>query len=305
MSDDQIRERVAAAVAGQYEIEAEIGRGGMAVVYRARDVRLKRRVALKILPPELAFRPEVKSRFLREAQTAAQLNHPHIVPIYAVDEAESIVFFAMGLVEGETLAQQLAREPRPAIDVVRRVLCDVCEALAYAHAHGVVHRDIKPDNILIDRASGRALVSDFGIARAAAGDLRLTATGIAVGTPTYMSPEQAMGEREVDGRSDLYALGIVGYHMIAGEPPFQATNTPAMLMKHISEAARPLHDRRADVPANLVAAIDRAMAKGPDERWPDAHAFRDALAVDAPAAPRPRRAHPATAGVDAPASSAK
>ncbi|MBI1808285.1 MAG: serine/threonine protein kinase [Gemmatimonadetes bacterium] len=293
---DVLRQRVEQAVGALFTIEDEIGRGGMAVVYRARDVRLRRRVALKVLPPELAFRDDVKRRFLREAQMAAQLSHPNIVPIYAVDDHEGVVYFAMGLVEGETLAQQLHREPRPDVATVRRVLREVADALAYAHARQVVHRDVKPDNILIDRESGRAVVTDFGIARAAEGDQKLTVTGIAVGTPAYMSPEQAMGEREVDGRSDIYALGVVGWQMLAGELPFQANNTPSMLMKHISERPRPLATLRPDLPANLVYAIERAMSKGRGERWPDALAFRDALAADAPDGPV-SRAHPPTAGV--------
>jgi serine/threonine-protein kinase len=289
VADDGLLERCVAAVDGRYEIEAEIGRGGMAVVYRARDVRLRRKVALKVLPPDLAFRDEVKRRFLREAEMAAQLSHPHIVPIYAVDEADGIVWIAMGLVDGESLAERLHREPRPPLDVVRRVLRDVASALEYAHRAGVVHRDIKPDNILIDRTTGSVMVTDFGIARAAEGDQKLTATGIAVGTPAYMSPEQAMGEREVDGRADLYALGIVGYQMLAGELPFQATNTPAMLMKHLSERPRPLAQVRDDLPTNLVHAIDRALAKGRGERWPDAGQFHAALADDASLPPRRSR----------------
>ena len=279
---DALRDRVERAVGTLFEIEDEIGRGGMAVVYRARDVRLHRKVALKVLPPELAFRAEVKSRFLREAQMAAQLSHPNIVPIYTVDEIDGVVFFSMGLVEGETLAQLLAREPRPPIPMVRALLREVADALAYAHARHVVHRDVKPDNILVDGRTGHALVSDFGIARAAEGDARLTVTGVAVGTPAYMSPEQAMGDRDVDGRADIYALGIVGYQMLAGELPHQAANTPSMLMKHISERPRPLGEVRPDLPANLVYAIERAMAKGRDDRWPDAGAFRDALADSAP-----------------------
>lgn len=281
MADDALLARLVAAVDGHYAIEAEVGRGGMAVVYRAMDVRLRRKVALKVLPPELAFREEVKRRFLREAEMAAGLSHPHIVPIYAVDERDGLVWMAMGLVDGESLAELLHREARPPVDVVRRVLREVCEALDYAHREGVVHRDIKPDNILLERGTGRALVTDFGIARAAEGDQRLTATGIAVGTPAYMSPEQAMGEREVDGRADLYALGIVGYQMLAGELPFQASNTPTMLMKHLSERPRPLRDVRADLPANLVYAIDRALAKSRDDRWASAAEFRGALAEDA------------------------
>src|SRR5205823_7248064 len=274
---DYLHDRVVAAVGDQYLIEAEIGRGGMAAVYRALDLRLHRHVAVKALPPELAFNNDVRTRFLREAQTAAQLSHPNIVPIYTVDERGGIVFFVMALVEGESLAARLARQPRLSVDAVRRILGEVADALDYAHACGVVHRDIKPDNILIDRATGRALVTDFGIARAAAGDARLTLTGVAVGTPAYMSPEQAMGERDLDGRSDQYSLGIVGYQMLVGQTPFKAANTPAMLVKHLSEIPRPVRDSRPDVPAPLAAVIDRALAKKPEDRWPSAGAFRDAL----------------------------
>jgi serine/threonine protein kinase len=316
VADEALLQRCAAAVAGHYEIEAEVGRGGMAVVYRARDVRLRRKVALKVLPPELAFRDEVKRRFLREAEMAAALAHPHIVPIYAVDENDGLVWMAMGLVDGETLAERLHREPRPPVDVVRRILREVCEALAYAHREGVVHRDVKPDNLLIENGTGRVMITDFGIARAAEGDQRLTATGIAVGTPAYMSPEQAMGEREVDGRADLYALGIVGYLMLAGELPFQAANTPTMLMKHLSERPRPLRDVRADLPDNLIYAIDRALTKGRDDRWANAEEFRAALAEDAEppsvrrrstgasqaVAKRPSTALPASVQPEAPAS---
>ena len=278
---DLVQDRVIAAIGDLYEIEGEIGRGGMAVVYGARDVKLRRRVAVKVLPPELAYRADVRTRFVREAQMAAQLSHPHIVPIYAVDERQGITYFVMGLVEGETLAQRLAREPHPSIDFIRRVLREVADALAYAHAHGVVHRDVKPDNILLDGPNARALVTDFGIARAAEGDTRLTVTGVAVGTPAYMSPEQAMGEKEVDGRADLYSLGVVGYQMLAGELPFRATNTPAMMMKHLSEVPPPLAPRRPDCPRNLVAAIERALAKKPELRYAGAAAFRDALASTA------------------------
>jgi serine/threonine-protein kinase len=278
---DYLRDRVTVAVGDHYLIESEIGRGGMAVVYRATDIRLNRHVAIKVLPPDVAFNGDVKTRFIREAQTAAQLNHPNIVPIYTVEDrgGESLVYFVMSFVDGESLGVRLSREGAWPIDQTVRVLRDVADALAYAHAHGVVHRDIKPDNILIDRASGRPLVTDFGIARAAAGETRLTVTGVAVGTPAYMSPEQALGERDVDGRSDVYSLAIVGYHMLVGETPFKAANTPAMLVKHVSERPRPIRERRPDVPAHLAVAIDRALAKRPEDRFADAAEFRDALAA--------------------------
>ena len=290
---DYLHDRVVAAVGDQYLIEAEIGRGGMAAVFRALDLRLHRHVAIKALPPELAFNTDVRTRFLREAQTAAQLSHPNIVPIYTVDERGGVVYFVMALVEGESLAARLGRQPRLSIDAVRRILAEVADALDYAHACGVVHRDIKPDNILLDRTTGRALVTDFGIARAAAGDARLTLTGVAVGTPAYMSPEQAMGERELDGRSDQYSLGVVGYQMLVGETPFKAANTPAMLVKHLSETPKPIRERRPDAPAPLAAVIDRALSKKPESRWPSAGALRDALLNDALAAvPPPQTAGP-------------
>ena len=273
---DAMRDRVVAVIGDAYELGPELGRGGMAIVYRATDIRLRRDVAIKVLPPEMAFRTDVKRRFLREAETAAQLDHPNIVPIYSVDERGGLVYFVMALVDGENLSARLMRG-RPPVDETRRILGDVADALAYAHSRGVIHRDIKPDNIIIRREDGRALVTDFGIARAAEADSHLTATGVAVGTPAYMSPEQALGERDVDGRSDIYSLGIVAYQMLAGDLPFTASNTPAMMMKHVNELPRPILQVRPDVPPGLAAAVERAIAKGPDERWQDAAAFRDAI----------------------------
>ena len=277
--NDYLRDRVTSAVGAQYLIDHEVGRGGMAVVYRATDLRLNRPVAIKVLPPDLAFNPDVRTRFIREAQTAAQLSHPNIVPIYSVDDkgGENLVYFVMAFIEGDSLGLRLKREGAWPVTQTVRVLRDVADALAYAHARGVVHRDIKPDNILIDRASGRPMVTDFGIARAAAAETRLTVTGVAVGTPAYMSPEQAVGEREIDGRSDLYSLAVVGYHLLTGDTPFKAANTPAMLVKHVSERPRPIRERRPEIPAYLAVAIDRALAKRPEDRWADAAEFRDAL----------------------------
>jgi serine/threonine-protein kinase len=279
---DLMRDRVIVAIGDQYDVEEEIGRGGMSVVYRAIDLRLRREVAIKVLPPDLAFRPDVRARFQREAEMSARLSHPHIVPIYSVDERDGIVYFVMGLVVGEPLGARLARLGPMPPDEARAILRAVADALAYAHSKGVVHRDIKPDNILLDAENGRPMVTDFGIARAVETDSRLTVTGTAMGTPTYMSPEQAMGERDLDGRSDIYSLGVVAYQMLTGEPPFVASNTPAMLMKHVSERPRPLAERRYGLPPALCAAVDRALAKRPDERWPDAAAFRDALSVTEP-----------------------
>ena len=278
--DSEMRAHVERVLATHYELGEEIGRGGMGIVYRARDRRLKRTVAIKVLPPELAFRSDIRSRFLREAETAAQLGHPNIVPIYSVDEAEGLVFFVMTYVAGANLARRLHEKGVLDTDEVRRIMCEVASALAYAHERGVVHRDIKPDNILLDAESGRAMVTDFGIARAvdsSSGDNRLTATGMAIGTPAYMSPEQAAGEREIDGRSDLYALGVVAYQMLCGEPPFTAGSTPAMLVKHISERPTPIEQRRADCPEDLARAVMMLLEKDPASRFPEAASLVTAL----------------------------
>ena len=274
---DPLRDRLAAALAPAYTVEGELGRGGMSVVYRARDVRLRRDVAIKILPPELAFVANVRERFMREAQTAALLAHPNIVPIYGVEEKDSLVWIVMALIEGETLGDRLAREGTLSAPETERILSSVADALTYAHSRGVIHRDIKPDNILLERNSLRVLVTDFGIARAAEGDGRLTLAGVAVGTPTYMSPEQAMGDGEIDGRSDLYSLGIVGYQMLAGAPPFSASNTPALLLKQVSDPLPPLAIKAPAAPRALVAAIERALAKKPGDRWLAVTHFADAL----------------------------
>ena len=284
---ENLLDRVVVAIGTQYLVDGEIGRGGSAVVYRGTDLKLGRQVAIKVLPPELAYNESVRTRFIREAQTAAGLSHPNIVPIYSVDESDGIVYFVMGLVVGQSVAAHLAREHTWPVDRTERVLREVADALAYAHSRGVVHRDVKPDNILIERDTGRALVSDFGIARASEGETRLTLTGVAVGTPAYMSPEQALGERELDGRSDVYSLGIVGYHMLVGEAPFKASSAAAMLVKHVSEIPPRVNSKRPDVPNYLAHSIDRALAKRPEDRWANASEFRDALAGAIPVPPPP------------------
>jgi serine/threonine protein kinase len=276
---EALHDRVVAAIGAHYELETEIGRGGMSVVYRARDLRLNRPVAIKVLPPELAHDPAIRARFTREAQMSAQLSHAHIVPIYDVGEREGIAWFVMALVTGGNLATHLTREPRQPLDEVRRILTEVADALAYAHLRGVIHRDIKPDNILLDRQTGRAMVTDFGIAWATEAGARLTATGIAVGTPTYMSPEQAVGERELDGRSDIYSVGVLGYQMLTGRVPFEAGNSMALLLKHVTERPRPIDDLRPDAPRALRDTVERAMMKAPEDRWPTAAALRDALSL--------------------------
>ena len=290
-SDAELRSHVERVLDATYELDREIGRGGMGIVYKARDRRLKRTVAIKLLPPELAFRSEIRTRFLREAETAAQLSHPNIVPIYSVDEKDGLVFFVMAYIDGDNLAKMI--HDKGALDPgeVRRILRDVADALAYAHAHKVVHRDIKPDNILLDEQSGRPMVTDFGIARAISegGEARLTATGIAIGTPAFMSPEQSAGDRDIDGRSDLYSLGVVAYQMLCGDLPFNATNTPALLVKHLSERPVPIEQRSGSVPADLGRAVMLCLEKNPDDRFPSAEALVVALETgDVPNLPAPR-----------------
>src|SRR5882762_7359548 len=252
------------ALAGRYSLERELGRGGMGVVYLAREVRLDRPVAIKLLPPAMAADPKLRERFLKEARTAAKLSHPNVIPIHAVEEVDGgrFVFFAMAFVEGETLTERVRRRgPLPPSEAAR-VLRDVAWALAYAHGQGVIHRDVKPDNILLE-ASGRVLVADFGIAGVVAGAGAL-AGGEVIGTPEFMSPEQALGEA-TDARSDLYSLGIVGYFILSGTLPFEAEKATEVLAKQVTEPA-PALGRIAVVPRRLAQAIDRCLAKDPAER---------------------------------------
>ena len=288
---DSLRERVAAALRHQYLIEDEIGRGGMSVVYRARDLRLERVVAIKVLPPELAHDPAVGSRFTREAQTSAQLAHPTSFRSSTSASATASRTSSWRSSRAATSRRASSITPQRPVEEVRRLLCETSDALAYAHLRGVIHRDIKADNILIDAESGRAMVTDFGIARAMEGGTRLTVTGVAVGTPTYMSPEQAMGERELDGRSDIYSLGVVGYQMLAGRVPFLAGNSMALLLKHVSERPRPIAELRPEAPKQLCDAIERALKKAPEDRWPTASAFRDAMMLHEDPAPSWRIEH--------------
>ena len=263
------------ALAGRYSLERELGRGGMGIVYLAHEVVLDRPVALKVLPPAWATRPELRDRFLREARTAARLSHPHIVPIHAVHEIGDFVFFAMAYVEGETLGQRVrGKGPLPPREAAR-ILREVAWALAYAHAQGVVHRDVKPDNILLEGAGGRALVTDFGIARASAAE-GLTEAGEVLGTAEFMSPEQASGEGG-DEKSDLYSLGVVAHYMLSGRLPFQGPSVAATLAKHLTQAAPPLASVSPGLPAPLAQAVDRCLAKDPAQRFAHGEALAEAL----------------------------
>ena len=264
------------ALAGRYSIEREIGRGGMGIVFLARDVALDRPVAIKLLPPAMAAQPNLRERFLREARTSAKLSHPNIVPIFMVEQLGDLVFFVMAYVEGETLGQRVrTKGPLPPAQATR-MLQEVAWALAYAHLRGIVHRDIKPDNILLESGTGRALVSDFGIARAAE-TTGGTAVGEILGTAHYMSPEQSCGE-PVDGRSDLYSLGVVGFFALSGKLPFEAPDVPALLAMQITRAAPPLSSAAPGVPGRVAQAIDKCLAKSPDDRWATGEEFAATLA---------------------------
>ena len=265
------------ALAGEYSLERELGRGGMGVVYLARDVQLDRDVAIKVLPSELARTTAARERFIREARMAASLSHPHIVPIHRVGEAAGFVFFVMSYVEGETLGERLrTRGPLPPADATR-VLREVAWALAYAHGRGIVHRDVKPDNILLEAGTGRAMVTDFGIAHGGDDSAPATYPGKIMGTAHYMSPEQAANQ-PVDGRSDLYSLGVVGYLAVSGRLPFESTNLPALLVRQATEAPLSVMRVAPGLPAALGRAIDRCLEREPADRFADGEAVAEALA---------------------------
>jgi hypothetical protein len=248
------------AVAGRYSLDRELGRGGMGVVYLANEVDLDRPVAIKLLPPERAANQRLKARFLQEARTSAKLSHPNIIPIHAVDEIGGFVFFAMAYVDGETLAERVrVRGPLPPSEAAR-VLREVAWALAHAHAHGVVHRDVKPDNILLERGTGRALVADFGIAAAEEG-----ATGEITGTPEFMSPEQALG-KPVDARSDLYAFGVTAYYAVSGRLPFHGRTATEVLAKQVNAMPEPLGGAAGALPRKMARTVERCLAKRPAHR---------------------------------------
>jgi serine/threonine-protein kinase len=275
--------RLQAALADRYRLDRELGAGGMAMVYLAHDVRHGRPVALKLLRPELAAVIGAE-RFLTEIRTTANLQHPHILPLFDSGEVDGFLFYVMPFVEGESLRDRLNREKQLPVGDAVRIAGEVASALDYAHRHGVIHRDIKPENILLH--DGQALVADFGIALAAskAGSTRMTETGMSLGTPHYMSPEQAMGEREIGPRSDVYALGAVTYEMLAGDPPFLGSTAQAIVAKVITEKPPPLTAARDTVPAAVAAAVHQALAKLPADRFASAAEFAAALAGRMPAA---------------------
>src|SRR3989441_783421 len=279
------RERLDAALAGRYAIERELGSGGMATVYVAEDLKYHRTVAVKVLRPELAsvLGPD---RVLREVEIAAKLNHPHILALYDSGEADGLLFYVMPYVKGESLRHKLERERQLPIDEALRITRQVASALGHAHDQGVIHRDVKPENILL--YEGEAMVADFGIALAvsAAASERLTETGLVVGTPEYMSPEQALGERELHARSDVYSLGCVLYEMLAGEPPYTGPTAQAVIAKRLTDPVPAVRRLRDAVPAGVERALMGALARVPADRFASAGAFAEALAT--PGAGRPR-----------------
>src|SRR5881409_1145147 len=281
-----------AALADRYGLERELGHGGMATVYLARDLRHGRPVAIKVLRPEIAaaLGPE---RFLREIQIAAQLAHPHILPLHDSGAAGAFLYYVMPYVEGESLRDRLAREPQLPVEQAVQIAREVADALGYAHGHDVVHRDIKPENILFE--AGHAVVSDFGIARAitATAGARLTETGIVIGTPAYMSPEQASGTDPIDGRSDVYSLGCVLYEMLAGEPPYTGPSAQIVISKRLTDPVPSVRRLREGIPGAIDAAVSRALAKAAADRFATAALFAEALAAP-PAIPAP--VHPSRRG---------
>src|SRR3989441_10837510 len=269
-------ESLRAALAARYALERELGRGGMATVYLAEDLKPRRKVAIKVLKPELAaaLGPE---RFLREIETAARLNHPHILSLHDSGEAEGLLYYVMPYVEGESLRERLKREGQLPLDEALRIAREVASAVSHAHSHDVVHRDIKPENILL--SGGEAVVADFGIGRAITAAARdtLTGTGIAIGTPGYMSPEQTTGGARLDGRSDIYSLACVLYEMLAGDPPYVASSAQAVAARQSMDPVPRLRTVREKVPAAVEQVIGQALAKVPADRFATAAAFAEAL----------------------------
>ena len=276
MPTDTYREQLQSALSGRYEIERELGRGGMATVYLARDLKHDRRVALKLLNPELGAVLGAE-RFLSEIRVTANLQHPNLLPLFDSGSAGGLLYYVMPYVEGESLRHRLNRERQLPVDEAIRIATSVADALDYAHQHGVIHRDLKPENILIQH--GQPVIADFGIALAVsnAGGERVTQTGLSLGTPQYMSPEQATGDRVIDARADVYSLGAVTYEMLCGEPPHYASTAQAIIAKLMTEVPRPLTVIRHTVPPHVDEAVRCALEKLPADRFATAREFAQGL----------------------------
>jgi hypothetical protein len=275
--DRALQAILATALGQQYEILRPLGQGGMGAVYLARERALERFVAIKVLRPDLAGATDVRERFRREARVAAQLSHPGILPLHTFGEMSGIWYFVMGYVRGVSLAERLRVEGRIASDEAHRILTELAEALECAHRNGVIHRDIKPANILLDEESGRAMLADFGISKVQGVGDTLTGTGVVIGTPRFMSPEQSLGEPTVDERSDLYSLGAVGYTMLAGREPFADVPGDQLTYRRLSHDPAPLRSVAPSVPEELAEVVMRCLARSPDARWPNARSLREAL----------------------------
>ena len=300
------RARLQRALGDGLKIRRLLGRGGFAEVWSAFDVRLKREVAVKTLRYDLVISETLLQRFQREAEAVAKLRHPNIIPIYEVGEGEGIAYFVMPMIEGESLGEALDREGQFSVEETSRVLRECAEALAAAHRAGIVHRDIKPDNIMLEGPERRPIVMDFGIAKATTGaDAKLTGTGMAMGTPHYMSPEQASGETNLDARSDEYALALVGYRMLAGRSPFDADTMAGLIMKQITEVPKPIAAARPDVPRELSDALARALSKNPSSRFATLEEFAAAIPrIGVTSGPSQGRRRPTAAELSAFAGSA-
>lgn len=277
----QLASEVGRALGPDYDVEGTLGRGGYAVIFRVHDRRLNRQLAAKVLLPEFAAITDTAERFRREAQTVARLSHPNIVPVYFVGREGDVPCLVMPFIEGEALSALLDRQGKLALPLVLRITRDVAAALDFAHQAGVIHRDVKPDNILLQSTTSRSLLTDFGIAKALAPGSSGTGPGTFIGTPRYVSPEQATGEQDLDARTDIYSLGVVVYEMISGKPPFAGGNALRTLGQHVSARVPPLHKRIPGVNRHIDVVIARALAKGPAERFATAGSFVFALQVAA------------------------
>ena len=282
VSADEQRRRVQKALGESFQVLYLLGQGGFAEVWAATDLKLKRQVAVKVLRGDLVISTALSERFRREAEAVAKLRHPNIVPIYQVGEGAGLSFYVMPLIEGESLRHRMERGPLP-IAEAQRILQEVAGALSIAHKAGIVHRDIKPDNIMLEGEEARPVVMDFGIAKAVSeGESGLTGTGMVVGTPHYMSPEQATGEKTVDSRADIYSLGVVAYQMVAGRLPFEGDSAQEVLVKHISAKPKPLDEVRPDTPVQLSDAVMKCLRKAPAERWSTAGELAAAMRPPVP-----------------------